>query len=213
MNKSIPRAVIFGLMAAALPIAHSKAQSASCLVSPSTADCVEPIVAAGTSETVSPTFPYPSPSCEIVTNSCAFDFAVPVASQTEWTSFLQSEFINTAGSCASVTNCPSSSPPINGACASVYNVVPAIYNDTYEDMNRFGCASPAAATNEYQAPIQSGVHSPASWILQIPSSTWNCPGTGGGSTASCSCREIGTAEVRAVGPFATGTTFIWCEPQ
>jgi hypothetical protein len=87
--------------------------TASCLTSPTTIDCDEPTVNAGTAALITPTFPNPIPACEKVTNSCSFNFSVPAATQTEWSSFLQSAFVNTAGSCAAVGGCVE---PVNGVC-------------------------------------------------------------------------------------------------
>ncbi|MGB9154292.1 MAG: hypothetical protein WCD70_14525 [Alphaproteobacteria bacterium] len=107
MKKTLTKSAVCLLAVSAFfPAQDTAAQTtASCLPSPSTVDCDEPIIAASTNATISPTFPNPSPTCKIVTNACAFGFAVPVASQQEWSSFLQSTFVNTPGSCASVSDC------------------------------------------------------------------------------------------------------------
>ncbi len=182
---------------------------ASCLDSPSTPDCIEPEVDAGTTQTISPTFPNPSPSCKKVANACTFNVAVPVASQEEWGSFVQSEFVNTAGSCVSLSDCATKT---DGACAAFTRVYTGYYNNTFEELPRFGCASPAPATNTYQAPRPSGRHLP--WEMgRFPYSTWDCPGTNGGTTASCRCKEFGSAYFLVVGPFPINNTFIVCVPR
>jgi hypothetical protein len=86
-----------------------------------------------------------------------------------------------------------------------------MYNVTYEHINRFGCSSPAAATDEYQAVKGSGMHLPIG-MYNLNSSTWTCPGSGGGSAASCNCLELGTAEFIGTGPFPANHTFVICMP-
>ncbi|MGB9154547.1 MAG: hypothetical protein WCD70_15840 [Alphaproteobacteria bacterium] len=186
MNKPLPRAVMFGLMVVALPMSEAKAQSASCLSSPSTVGCLESVVAAGTSETISPTFPNPLPSCEIVKDSCAFDFAVPVASQQEWSSFLQSEFLNTPGSCASASNCVA---PVNGSCGGSNGVV-----FTMPCGGVSFCTEPGCGLTEGCA---AGTLTNAGYSLNGTTFAyyWTCSGSNGGTLASCgyifhSCLEM-----------------------
>ncbi len=189
-------------------LAFTTTAHASCLDSPATANCTEPSVEAGTTQTIEPTFPNPSPSCKKISNACTFNLAVPVASQQEWSSFLQSTFINAAGSCATISDCTT---PTNGACAPIYDARVIWYNDTFAHITRFACASPAAAMDIHQASKASGIIYPTQ-ISRLPTSTWTCPGTDGGTSASCSCKEIGTAGIKVVGPFPGNATFIFCEP-
>ena len=170
MKKPLTKNVVCLLAVSALsPMQGAAAQTtASCLPSPSTVDCDEPTVAAGTSSTIIPTFPDPSPTCEIVTNACSFDFAVPVATQQEWSSFLQSAFVNTQGSCASLSPC---AVVINGACGSD---------------NGQSLSSPP--TNLCNAGMPSAVSGNNPW-------SWTCGGIDGGASASCSTSGASCAAV------------------
>src|ERR1019366_5500523 len=150
------------------------------LSSPSTVDCDEPIVAAGTNATISPTFPNPSPTCEIVTNACSFDFTVPVATQQEWSSFLQSAFVNTQGSCASVSSCAAPPSPTNGVCGSD---------------NGQSLSSPP--TDLCNSGTPSAVSGNNPW-------SWTCAGVDGGATASCSTSGASCAAAKVTTPISGG---------
>jgi len=202
MNKSyFSKTALLGFVALFFPPQGAVAETASCLSSYSTVGCTEPAVTAGTTETIKPAFPDASPACKKVTNSCAFNFAVPVASQEEWTSFLHSAFVNTTGSCASVKDCEEDS---NGTCAPIsalYNMGNGWLNGS---TNRWGCTSPLPATNKV-----TGGKSWSDVLHYTNLTTWNCPGGGGGSTASCSCREGGGYKITVR---FVNITLIWCLP-
>ena len=179
MKKPLTKSAVCLLAVSAIcPWPDAVAQTtASCLPSPSTVDCDEPVVAAGTSATIIPAFPNPSPTCEIVTNACSFDFAVPVATQQEWSSFLQSSFVNTQGSCASLLPCAVTT---NGVCGCD---------------NGQSLASPP--TNLCNSGTPSAVSGNNPW-------SWTCVGIDGGASASCSTSGASCAAAKVVTPVTGG---------